>query len=181
MYPAVFLDRDGTLVEDRGYLCSTDEVVFFDCTFPALRRLQQHFSLFIVTNQSGVAKGFQRPEEVERVNRFIERRLQENAIQILRTYTCPHRRENECICIKPNPFFAQKASAEFNIYLPHSYAVGDHPHDAEFGKRFGGSGLYLLSGHGKKHLAEMDETIPVFSDIGRASDWILARKNGELT
>ncbi len=180
MYPAVFLDRDGTLVEDRGYLRSADEVVFLDCTFPALRRLQQHFSLFIVTNQSGVAKGFQTLEEVERVNRFIERRLQENAIQILRTYTCPHRREDECICIKPNPFFAQKASAEFNIYLPHSYAVGDHPHDAEFGKRFGGNGLYVLSGHGKKHLAEMDETVPVFSDIGRASDWILARKNGEL-
>lgn len=175
MFPAVFLDRDGTVVEDRGYLRSQDEVVFFDRTVPALRKLQRYFSLFIVTNQGGIARGLQEPEEVERINLFIENHLRENGIRVLKTYTCSHRREDGCRCIKPNPFFARRAAEEFSISLPNSYAVGDHPHDAEFGNNFGGCGIYVLSGHGRKHLAEIDGDFPVVSDIGQAADWILEK------
>ena len=175
MFPAVFLDRDGTVVEDRGYLRSPDEVEFFSCAVPALRRLQPHFKLFIVTNQSGIARGLQEPEEVERVNRHIEKHLRENGISILKTYTCRHLREDGCRCIKPNPFFARKAEREFDINLARSFAVGDHPHDAEFGRRFGGDGLYVLSGHGKKHLAEIEGDYPVLADIDQAADWILEK------
>lgn len=181
MFPAVFLDRDGTVVEDRGYLRRPDEVVFLDCTVPALRRLQHDFGLFIVTNQSGISKGLQRPEEVMKINLFIEHRLAENGIQIIRTYTCRHQRIDDCSCIKPNPFFALKAAEEFGVSLPHSYAVGDHPHDAEFGNNFGGCGIYVLSGHGRKHLVEIDGDFPVVSDLGQAADWILARRQEELS
>jgi len=70
--PAVFLDRDGTLIHDRGYLRGTEEVCFYKQTVPALKKLQARFELFIVTNQSGVSRGLQTEREVAAVNRFVE-------------------------------------------------------------------------------------------------------------
>jgi histidinol-phosphate phosphatase family protein len=170
---AVFLDRDGTLIEDRGYLRSPDEVVFFDYTVETLRRLQPHFSLFIVTSQSGIAKGLQTPEEVNTVNAFVTDFLRGHGVNILKTYTCPHVREDDCRCIKPKPYLAQLAAEEFGIDLQRSYMIGDHPHDAEFGVRFGGTGLFVLTGHGMRHRDELDEHIPEFADLKQAADWIL--------
>ncbi len=174
-HAAVFLDRDGTLIHDGGYLRRPGEVVFYEETFPALRALQARFLLFIVTNQSGIAKGFQTPEEVETVNRFVETRLHEAGIVIRKTYTCPHRREDGCGGIKPERFFAQQAANEFGVSLRESHAVGDHPHDAAFGRRFGVTGMLVLTGHGRKHRAELNGSDPVFPTIKEATDWILAR------
>lgn len=170
---AVFLDRDGTIIHDRGYLSSPDEVEFYDCAIPALLRLQTHFSLFIVTNQSGVAKGLHSVEQVKAVNDFVTARLRDHGVDIQKTYTCIHNREDKCCCIKPEPYFAHLAAEEFGLRLDHSYTVGDHPHDVEFAVRFGGKGVYVLTGHGEKHRDELSVEVPVCRDLAEAADWMI--------
>jgi len=153
--PAVFLDRDGTLIEDRGWLRDPAEVVFFTDTFEALRDLQQMAELFIVTNQSGIARGLLTAADADRVNQFTVERLAAEGIRIRAVYTCPHQREDRCGCMKPEPYFALQAAADFNISPEYSFTVGDHPHDVAMAHRFGGKGIYVLTGHGAKHLAEL--------------------------
>ncbi len=176
---AVFLDRDGTLIHDRGYLRRTEEVEFYSQTVPALKKLQTRFELFIVTNQSGISRGLQTEREVAEVNRFVEDWLVEQGIRIRALYSCPHQRKDGCACIKPHSFFARKAADDFEIALEHSFSIGDHPHDVEFGRRFGGTGLYLLTGHGEKHRNELLGGERVFKDIGAAADGLISPQNTE--
>ncbi len=173
---AVFLDRDGTLIEDRGHLADPSEVVFFPDTFAALASLQKRFRLFMVTNQSGVAKGELDMDAVQRVNHYITAVLHDKGIRITDTYVCPHRREDNCACIKPNGFFLEKAAADHGIDLERSFSVGDHPCDVQLAARAGGEGIYLLTGHGQKHRHELAPGVTVLPDIKSAAAWILARE-----
>jgi len=171
--PAVFLDRDGTLIEDRGHLCSPDEVAFYPVTVTALKRLQPHFKLIIVTNQPGISKGELTPAQVEAVNAHIIERLQQVGVSIADVYCCPHQRTEGCRCIKPNRYFADLAAREHGLDLRRSFAVGDHPHDVEFGRQMGGTGIYVLTGHGEKHRTTLRGDEIVAADIAAAADWIL--------
>jgi len=173
---AVFLDRDGTIIEDRGHLADPSDVVFFPETFEALSSLQKQYRIFIVTNQSGVAKGCLDMEAVQRVNRHITTVLKEKGIEITGIYVCPHRREDGCECIKPNSFFLEKAAADHGIDLRRSFSVGDHPCDAQLAAKAGGEGIYILTGHGHKHIHELASEVPVLPNIKSAADWILARR-----
>lgn len=172
--PAVFLDRDGTLIEDRGHLSHPDDVVFFPQTVAALRRLQQRFLLFIVTNQSGVALGKVQTEDVERVNRHVQQQLEEQGVRIAAVYVCPHQRSDGCCCIKPNPYFLRRAEEQHQVDLERSFTVGDHPHDVAFARTVGARGIYVRTGHGQKHLDELPGSEIVVADIAEAADWILA-------
>ena len=91
---AVFLDRDGTLIEDRGNLRSPSEVVFYPDTVRALGLLQRNFKLFIVTNQPGIADGAITTADVAAVHEFILAHLAQSGIRIERVYYCPHRRSD---------------------------------------------------------------------------------------
>lgn len=173
LVPAVFLDRDGTIVEDVGHLRSPDQLVFLPGSIRALQRLQPHFKLIIVTNQPGVSKGELTMDEVSAVNSHLVERLRREGVIIAGVYCCPHQRAEGCRCIKPNRYFADLAAREHNLDLSRSFAVGDHPHDVEFGRQMGGTGIYVLTGHGQKHRAELRGDEIVTSDIGEAADWIL--------
>lgn len=102
--PAVFLDRDGTIIEDAGYLREAAQVLFYPQTFSALRRLGD-FVLFIVTNQSGIAKGQIRSEEADAVNHHVVQCLAAAGTTIRDVYCCPHQRSDACACMKPSPYF----------------------------------------------------------------------------
>ena len=177
--PAVFLDRDGTIIEDRGDLSDPSQVVFFKDTIPALRDLADHFALFIVTNQSGVAKGTITIEDVQRVNDYVEEYVAARGAEIVATYVCPHLRSSGCRCIKPNPYFLEEAKRDFGIDLKRSFAIGDHPHDVEFATRVGATGIYVLSGHGMKHRADIPAQTIVVEGIRQAAEQILARVSGQ--
>ena len=177
--PAVFLDRDGTIIEDRGDLSQPAQVVIFKDTIPALRRLAEHFPLFIVTNQSGVAKGTITTEDVERVNGHVERFVAAEGAPITATYVCPHLRSSGCRCIKPNPYFLKEAQREFGIDLRRSFVIGDHPHDVELATRVDATGIYVLSGHGIKHRADLTVRAIIADGIREASEWIIARTSGQ--
>ena len=172
---AVFLDRDGTLIEDRGNLRSSAEVFFFERTFEALRRLQEQFLLFIVTNQAGVAEGAITIEEVKQVNGHLVTQLANRGIQIVEVYWCPHKRSDGCECIKPKPFFLHKAATQHSVDLENSYTIGDHPHDVVFAENVGAKGIYVLTGHGSKHQNELRGDELVLPSIAEAADWILAQ------
>jgi histidinol-phosphate phosphatase family protein len=171
---AVFLDRDGTLIEDRGHLRSPSEVVFFASTVHALRRLQDKFLLFIVTNQSGVADGLISIRDVERVNAQVIAQLADAGVGIADVYVCPHKRADDCECIKPNPHFLLRAASEHHVDLRRSFVVGDHPSDIELAKNAGAWGVYVRTGHGTRHLQELSENEVVVQGIGEAAEWILS-------
>ncbi|MBM3306093.1 MAG: HAD family hydrolase [Candidatus Aminicenantes bacterium] len=171
--PAVFLDRDGTIIEDRGDLSDPSQVEFFEGTIPALRRLGERFGLFIVTNQSGVAKGAITTQDVERVNAHILSRLSEAGIEIVAAYVCPHERRDGCRCMKPSPLFLHRAEHDHGVDLRRSFAIGDHPHDVEFARAGGATGIYVLSGHGLKHLEGIAEGTAVVAGIREAAELIL--------
>ena len=167
---AVFLDRDGTIIEDRGDLFEPSQVVFFKDTVFSLRRLCERFELFIVTNQSGVAKGSISMKDVERVNSHVASYLTGRGVPIVATYVCPHERTDNCRCIKPNPYFLKKAEGDFGIDLRRSFVIGDHPHDVEFAESVGATGIYVLSGHGMKHRGELSGTAVVATGIREAAE-----------
>ncbi len=179
--PAVFLDRDGTLIEDRGCLRSPHEAVFFAGTVSALRRLQPHFRLFIATNQSGVGKGELTLDEANQVNSHVVQWLRGQGVEIDAVYCCPHQRADNCACIKPKPFFLEQAAREHRLDLRRSFVIGDHPHDVEFARNAGATGIYVLTGHGRKHRAELRGDNNVVAGIASAAEWILAGAGGTAT
>ena len=172
---AVFLDRDGTIIEDRGDLRDPSEVVWFDDTVSSLRRLSDCFDLFIVTNQPGVAKGTNSIEAVEHVNGYVSSYLAQHGIPIVATYVCPHERGSDCHCIKPKPHFLRRAERDFRVDLGRSFVIGDHPHDVELANNVGATGIYVLSGHGMKHRRDIPGDTIVADGIGEASERILER------
>ncbi len=176
--PAIFLDRDGTLIEDRGYLHDPDTVHFFPDTIAALQSLHPFFRLFMVTNQAGIGDGVIAYQDAVRINRFVENRLASVGILISASYICPHARGTMCQCRKPNPFFALSAAREFDLDLPRSVAIGDHPHDVEFGRNFGGSGVYVLTGHGSRHRTELPAgwAAPVVTGMAAAAELLLVAR-----
>jgi L-threonylcarbamoyladenylate synthase len=170
--PAVFLDRDGTLIEDRGHLDDPSQVAFYPGTFEALRRLGGQFVLFIVTNQNGIAKGITTPGGVRRVNDFVVRRLAGEGIEIREVYCCPHQRSDGCECIKPNPYFPRQAERDHGVDLARSFVVGDHPPDVELAANVGARGIFVLSGHGEKHRDELGVPCEIAAGISEAVDRI---------
>lgn len=171
--PAVFLDRDGTLIEDLGFIRDCSQVVFYPQTFNALRQLRD-FALFIVTNQNGIAKGELSADEARRVNDYVVHCLADAEIKIVKTYCCPHQRRDHCECIKPKPHFLRIAESEYGIDLGRSWVVGDHPADMELALNAGARGIYVLSGHGQKHLPELKVSCEIVKDIGEAVELIRA-------
>lgn len=171
--PAVFLDRDGTIIEDKGFIRSPAEVSFLPGIFSGLRKIQKTFLLFIVTNQPGIALGHIKLEEAQEVNRFILSELESQGIKIHQVFTCPHRREDNCQCRKPKPYFLLQAAKEFNVDLVGSYVIGDHPSDMELARASGTRGIYVLTGHGPKHLPELASPFPVVSNLEEAVTLIL--------
>jgi histidinol-phosphate phosphatase family protein len=171
--PAIFLDRDGTLMEDLGYLGDPGRAVLFPETIPALRRLGDRFLLFIVTNQSGVAKGLISHDEACRVNERVRATLADAGVAIREIYCCPHQKSDACLCRKPGTHFGRLAQSVHEVDLANSFVVGDHPADVEFAVNLGARGIYVLTGHGTKHRDEVSVPCSVVSGIAAAIDEIL--------
>ncbi len=177
MHPAIFLDRDGTIIEDIGYVNNTSDVVFFPYTFKALELLQKHFLLFVITNQSCISKGITSESKVQEVNRYITETLKTHGIIIFDTFYCPHKKEDNCECKKPKPYLLNKAAQMYNVDLTKSFIIGDHPSDAECGINAGVTPIYLLSGHGSKHKDELTVSSRICKNLSDASKYIMTTIN----
>ena len=135
---AVFLDRDGTLIEDMGYLKNPDGVRLLPGCGVALAALQRNgFLLVLVSNQSGIGRGWLTRDEVERVHERVVSLLAEHGARFDAVYYCPHGPEEGCACRKPAPGMLLQAARELEIDLRTSFLVGDKPSDIEAGHRAG--------------------------------------------
>ncbi|MDP2854295.1 MAG: L-threonylcarbamoyladenylate synthase [Smithellaceae bacterium] len=176
---AIFLDRDGTLIEDAGVLSNPEDIRLFPDTIDALRQLQKKYFLFVVTNQPGIANGLVTAGQVAEMNKSLDGILSQEGIHIRQWYVCPHARKDRCQCIKPNPEFLLQAAKDYDLDLRQSFVIGDHPHDVLTGEAVGAFGLYLLTGHGPKHLDELPQDKLIFHTLGNAAGWILKHPNAE--
>lgn len=147
---AVFLDRDGTLIEDRHYLCKPEGVVIIPGVAEALRRLQKAgLKLFIVSNQSGVGRGYFTMAEVESVNNRMISELGWNPFE--KIYIAPEAPDQPSRGRKPSPAFLFDARDEFGVDLAKSWVVGDKRIDLECGWNAGVRGSILVrTGYGAR-------------------------------
>jgi D-glycero-D-manno-heptose 1,7-bisphosphate phosphatase len=134
MNPAIFLDRDGTIIEERNYLRRPEEVVVYPGAGAALKRLHTHgFKLFIVSNQSGVGRGYFTLEEVQQVNRHLLAELARDGAPLDKVYVAPEAPEMPSRGRKPSPRFLFDARDEFGVDLASSYMIGDKLIDLQCG------------------------------------------------
>lgn len=141
---AVFLDRDGTLIVDRGYLAEPDGVEFLPGALEGLRRLAQAgFPLVIASNQSGIGRGLFEPEALDAVHARLEALLADAGLRLAGTYYCPHAPSDGCSCRKPAPGMLLRAAEELDLALDRSWIVGDKASDVEAGRRAGCRGVQL--------------------------------------
>lgn len=152
---AILLDRDGTLIEDKNYAYKLEDFELLPGVIDGLKLLQNKFLFFIVTNQSGIARGYFAVEDFYKFNNHLIKILREQNIKIVKTYFCPHLKEDNCDCRKPKTIFIDLIIDEFNIDLNESFVVGDHPSDIEFGINGGCKTIFLTTGHGYKHLDDL--------------------------
>jgi D-glycero-D-manno-heptose 1,7-bisphosphate phosphatase len=144
MRKAVFLDKDGTLIEDVPY--SAGPPVFKPGVLDALKRVQNAgFALIVVTNQSGIAKGLISRDDLDRQRAELTARMAEHGLTIDGFYVCPHAMEDICGCRKPEPGMLFKASDQLCINLGASWMIGDKPSDQEAGVNAGCSAILLGS------------------------------------
>ena len=182
MKPAVFLDRDGVLIEERNYLHRVEDVVFLAGVAAALRRLSNAgLKLFIVSNQSGVGRGYFTLADVERVNEHLGRELARAGVRLEKIYIAPEAPDQPSRGRKPSPQFLFDARDEFNLNLAESFMVGDKLIDLECGWNAGvKKSILVRTGYGAKMEqveAEQLKRAVVVDDLSGAADWILRSLN----
>jgi D-glycero-D-manno-heptose 1,7-bisphosphate phosphatase len=146
---ALFLDRDGVINRDLGYVHKKEDFIFIERIFDFVKIFtEQGFDVFIITNQSGIARGFYTEEDFEKIKRYVENSFWKEGIEIVKTYHCPcHPEFNEvCECRKPEPKMLFDARDEFNIDLSQSIFIGDSETDFLAGQSAGVQ-TFLFSEH----------------------------------
>jgi len=187
---AVFLDRDGTVAEEVGYVNHVSRVRLLPESAEAIRRIREAgFLVVVVTNQSGVARGYFEEPLVLQANQRLRDLLGDRGAVLAAIYYCPHHpREGsppyrqECDCRKPRPGMLLRAAREHGIDLPSSYMVGDGIVDVEAGRAAGVTAILVLTGYGRGQVEHRRSRWPVepnhvAENLSAAVDWIVARKS----
>lgn len=179
---AVFLDRDGTLNPDPGYISRPEDFELFPGTGEAMRRLRDAgFLLIIVTNQSGVARGIIPALSLERIHEKMRRELARSGSEPDAVYVCPHHPEypppgrrpgQSCGCRKPEPGLVIRALAEWKIDAASSYVVGDRMTDVEMALAAGVPPILIAA----NKPSGLPPHVPCISSLPAAVEWILSRE-----
>jgi len=168
--PAIFLDRDGTMNVDHGYVHEIDNFQFIDGVIEAMQELKKMgYALVMVTNQSGIARGMFSEDTFMKLTEWMDWSLADRDIDLDGIYFCPHHPEavveeyrQQCDCRKPEPGMLLAAEKELNIDMAASYMVGDKIDDMLAGKA-AGVGIKVLVRSGK----------PVTEEGEKAADWVI--------
>ena len=178
---AIFLDRDGTMIAEKEYLRDPAQVEVFGGAGPALQRLgKAGFQLFIVSNQSGVGRGYFTMADVDNVNGRVLSELNQHGVIFQKIYIAPETPDQPSRGRKPSPQFLFDARDEFGIDLANSYMIGDKLIDLESGWNAGvRASILVRTGYGaeveRKHASRLARAM-VVDDLAGAADWILSQK-----
>jgi len=181
MNKAIFLDRDGTLNIDEGYVHKVEDYKLHSGVIQGLKLLKD-FKLFVVSNQSGIGRGYYKEEDMHKYNDHMLKDLSSSGINIENVFYCPHSPDDKCDCRKPNNKFVLEAQKEFDLDLKNSFVIGDHDTDIGLANNGGCRSIYLLTGHGLKHLKKARKLRPnyIAADFLQAVSWILFDKNKKV-
>ena len=178
MTRGVFLDRDGTLIEEKNYLHRPEDVEFYPGAFAALRRLQQAgFLLIVVTNQSGVGRGYFTMEDVEAVHQRMIADCAQEGVTLAHFYIAPESPDQPSLVRKPSPQFLFEARDQFHVDLAASYMIGDKLIDLECGWNAGVlKSVLVRTGYGREVERSAGERLRgaiVAEGLSQAADYIL--------
>ncbi|MBI5406108.1 MAG: D-glycero-beta-D-manno-heptose 1,7-bisphosphate 7-phosphatase [Nitrospirae bacterium] len=150
---AVFIDRDGTINEETGYVDSLDKFRLLPGVTDAIRALNQNdIPAILITNQSGIARGYFTTDFLKALHEKMHRELEKNGCRLDGIYLCPHHPDEDCACRKPKPGMLLRAAREKGIGLHNSYVIGDKIIDVELAHRVGAKGILVLTGYGAEEL-----------------------------
>ena len=175
---AVFFDRDGTLIEEKAYLSDPEQVVLLPGVATALTDLRKAgFTLVVVTNQSGIARGLYSEDEYRTVAKRLDDLLAESGSPVDATMYCPHHPDfgPVCECRKPATGMYQRAASELGLDLADSYYVGDKVLDVTPSLELGGVGVLVRTGYDVDESAQMPVDTAVVDDLMEAARLILSR------
>lgn len=179
--PAVFLDRDGTLNVEKEYLYRYADWEWLPGVPQALRRLvKSGFKLVVVSNQSGVGRGFYTAADVVRLHRCVAAALRAEGVRIAGFYVCPHAPADGCDCRKPRPGLIQRAARERGIDLSRSFLVGDKAIDVEAALSAGVTPLLVLTGYGSKERWKVPRKVQRVKTLSSAATVILKERAKEM-
>lgn len=179
MQPAVFLDRDGVINQNRAdYVRTWEQVEFLPGVFDALRALaDSQFAVVVVTNQSAIGRGIMVAETLQGIHDAMAARIAVEGGRVDAIYACPHRPDAGCDCRKPQPGMLLQAAADLDIDLARSYLVGDALTDIQAALAAGCQPVMVRTGRGVAQLAKLEAKkltgVEVFDDLGKAVAWIL--------
>lgn len=182
--PAVFLDRDGTMIHESGYLSRLEELQWFPWTIDAVRLLNRAgFLVIVVTNQGGVGLGLFEEPFVHAVHDLMMNRIVQGGGRIDGWFYCPHHPQATvaalrvaCECRKPQPGLIREAQQRFAIDLPRSFVVGDKATDLTLASNVGARGVLVRTGYGEGELAKggaVASAAFVAANLMDAVSWIL--------
>ena len=185
MQTAVFLDRDGTINEEMGYINHVDRFVLLPSAAAAIRSINESgLKAVVVTNQSGVARGYFPKELIDQVHQKMRDLLEEEGAFLNGIYSCTHSPLSKgepggCGCRKPKIGLMKQAAQELNLDLEKSYVVGDRFKDVEMARNAGAKAILVLTGYGKGELEFLGPSSKVQADfvaedLAEAVEWILS-------
>ena len=179
----VFLDRDGTVNRDTGYITSPQELDLLPGVVEAVARLNRAGArVVLVTNQSAIARGFLTVDQLKTIHSVLLARLEAGGARLDAIYYCPHHPDDGCRCRKPQPAMIHRAVADLALDLSRAYVIGDQPRDIELARHVGARGVLVLSGQTHReavHDMEPSARAPHFvaEGLGDAVTWIFRDVN----
>jgi len=184
--PAVFLDRDGTLIEEAGYLDRLERLVLFPWSIDAVRLLNRAgLRVVVVTNQAGVARGIIDESFIAVAHHHLRERFAAGGATIDAFYYCAHHPDaplaqyrRRCDCRKPAPGMARRAAAELHLDLGRSFVVGDRWGDVQMGCAVGATAILVKTGYGATEAARPPSDAAagaIVANLAEAASWILRR------
>lgn len=186
MQAAVFLDRDGTIIEDTDYISSPAQIKFIPGAVEAVKMLKNAgYKIIIISNQSGVARGLITEDMLQTIDKLIHRTILNGGGHVDGSYYCPHHPEHgvypykqSCECRKPHTGLIKRAVKEHDIDLSKSFMVGDHSTDIETARRAGIPSVFVMTGHGKEEKEKLKSQPDHFApDLLSAVKWILGQRS----
>ena len=177
--PAVFIDRDGTIAEEVGYLNHVSRFRMFPFVAAAVRRLNEAgYPVVVISNQTGVARGYFPESLLQEVTQSMTQELSKAGAHVDAVYYCPHASADNCACRKPRTGMLEQAAREHPVDLRRSFVVGDRYIDIELARNAHARGILVRTGYGEGELAWHASEWPappdfVAEDLAQAVDWIL--------